>query len=75
TREFLEYSKIQGNDLTTPMPMYNFPGLKVGDKWCLCATRWLQAYKAGVAPPVVLEATHKKSLDYIDFTSLLEAKF
>lgn len=75
TREFLEYSKIQGNDLTTPMAMYNFPGLKAGDKWCLCATRWLQAYKAGVAPPVVLEATHKKSLDYIDFTSLLEAKF
>ncbi|WP_133674296.1 DUF2237 family protein [Maribacter caenipelagi] len=75
TIEFLEYSKQQGNDLITPISMYNFPGLKPGDKWCLCATRWLQAYKAGVAPPVVLEATHKKTLDYIDFASLLEAKF
>tara|TARA_R110000868_G_scaffold277069_1_gene536924 strand:+ start:183 stop:557 length:375 start_codon:yes stop_codon:yes gene_type:complete len=75
TKEFLEYSKQQGNDLITPISMYNFPGLKPGDKWCLCATRWLQAYKAGVAPPVVLEATHKKTLDYIDFASLLEAKF
>jgi uncharacterized protein (DUF2237 family) len=75
TKEFLEYSKQQGNDLITPISMYNFPGLKPGDKWCLCATRWLQAYKAGVAPPVVLEATHKKTLDDIDFASLLEAKF
>lgn len=75
TKEFLEYSKNQGNDLITPLPMYNFTGLKAGDKWCLCAKRWLQAYKAVVAPAVVLEATHKKTLDYIDFTSLLEAKF
>ncbi|WP_282112216.1 DUF2237 family protein [Maribacter stanieri] len=75
TKEFLEYSKNKGNDLITPLPMYNFPGLKAGDKWCLCAKRWLQAYKAGVAPAVVLEATHKKTLDYIDFTSLLEARF
>lgn len=75
TAEFLEYSKEQGNDLSTAKPMYDFPGLKVGDKWCLCALRWKQAAKAGVAPPVILEATHKKTLDLIDFTMLLEAKY
>ena len=75
TTEFLEYTKEQGNDLSTAKPMYNFPGLKVGDKWCLCALRWKQAAEAGVAPPVVLEATHKKTLDHIDFTKLLEAKY
>ncbi|WP_339836210.1 DUF2237 domain-containing protein [uncultured Maribacter sp.] len=75
TKEFLDYSKEQGNDLTTPMPEYNFPGLKAGDKWCLCALRWKQAADAGTAPPVVLEATHKKTLDLIDFSLLLDAKF
>lgn len=75
TTEFLEFSKLQGNDLITPMPMYNFPGLKAGDKWCLCALRWKQAAEAGVAPPVILEATHKKTLEIIEFTILLEAKF
>jgi len=74
TAEFLEYTKLQGNDLSTPMPMYQFPGLKPGDKWCLCASRWKQAYKAGKAPEVVLEATHEKALQIVDFELLLELK-
>jgi uncharacterized protein (DUF2237 family) len=74
TAEFLVYTKEQGNDLSTPMPMYQFPGLKPGDKWCLCASRWKQAYKAGKAPEVVLEATHEKALQIIDFELLLELK-
>lgn len=65
TAEFLAFSKSQGNDLTTPMPAYNFPGLEPGDRWCLCATRWQEAYEAGVAPPVILEATHQRALDVI----------
>ena len=56
TDEFLQFTKSQGNDLTTPSPQYNFPGLKAGDCWCLCARRWKEAYDAGVAPPVILEA-------------------
>lgn len=75
TAEFLEFSKSKGNDLIAPIPIYNFPGLKPGDKWCLCALRWKQAAEAGVAPPVVLEAIHKKTLEIIDFSILLEAKF
>ncbi|TLP75414.1 DUF2237 family protein [Maribacter sp. ACAM166] len=75
TLEFLEYSKNQGNDLTTPLPMYKFPGLKPGDKWCLCATRWKQAANAGAAPPVILQATHKKTLELVDFSLLLEHKW
>ena len=67
TQEFLEYSASRGNDLMTPMPYWNFPGLKPGDKWCLCVSRWLEAEKAGKAPLVLLEATHAKSLQ---FTSL-----
>lgn len=65
TDDFLEYSKSVGNDLSTPMPMYNFPGLKEGDIWCLCAQRWAQAYNAGKAPRLFLQATHEKTLDYI----------
>ena len=65
TKEFLEFTKLQGNDLTTPRQYYDFPGLKPGDKWCLCASRWLEAEKFGVAPPVVLEATNEKALDVI----------
>ena len=64
TDEFLKYSKAQGNDLITPYPAYGFAGLKPGDKWCLCAARWKEAYNAGVAPPVILEATHEKALEY-----------
>ncbi|MBS9461120.1 DUF2237 domain-containing protein [Flagellimonas sp. 389] len=74
TEEFLIYTKNQGNDLSTPIPMYNFPGLKPGDTWCLCASRWKQAWKVGKAPAVILEATHEKALQIIDFEALLEHK-
>ncbi|MCI5058291.1 MAG: DUF2237 domain-containing protein [Flavobacteriales bacterium] len=62
SEEFLEYSKAIGNDLSTPRPELNFPGLQPGDKWCVCAERWMQALKAGVAPKVYLEATHEKAV-------------
>ena len=65
TEDFLTYTKAQGNDLSTPRPQYNFPGLKPGDGWCLCAARWMEAYEAEVAPPVKLDATHEKALDII----------
>jgi uncharacterized protein (DUF2237 family) len=71
TYEFLEFSKLQGNDLSTPIPQYNFPGLKEGDRWCLCALRWKEAYEAGMAPKVVLEATNEKVLNIIELSSLL----
>lgn len=64
TQNFLNYSASKGNDLMTPIPQWNFPGLKPGDKWCLCISRWLEAEKAGKAPPIILEATHIKSLEY-----------
>jgi len=75
TQEFLTYTKAQGNDLSTPKPLYQFPGLKPGDNWCLCASRWKQAYAVGKAPEVVLEATHEKALQLIDFEMLLEYKY
>ena len=62
TAEFLAFSKAAGNDLSTPMPEYGFPGLKPGDRWCLCAPRWKEALDAGMAPQVVLEATHEETL-------------
>ena len=62
TEAFLDYSLQRGNDLVTPVPEYGFPGLKPGDRWCVCAARWLEAAEAGVAPPVVLEATHERAL-------------
>ncbi|MEA5465252.1 DUF2237 family protein [Leptothoe sp. PORK10 BA2] len=65
TAEFLAYTKAQGNDLSTPMPMYQFPGLKPGDCWCLCASRWKEAHEDGMAPKVVLAATHEKALEQI----------
>lgn len=71
TDEFLQFSKSKGNDLITPQPQYNFPGLKAGDNWCLCALRWKEAFDAGVAPPVILEATHEKALE---FATILELK-
>jgi uncharacterized protein (DUF2237 family) len=71
TDEFLEFSKAAGNDLSTPRPELGFAGLEPGDRWCLCAARWQEAYEAGVAPPVVLEATHARSLDWIDRAALL----
>jgi uncharacterized protein len=71
TSEFLEYSKHQGNDLITPRPEYDFPGLKPGDKWCLCALRWKEAFEAGCAPNVVLEATDEKALEFIEMSNLV----
>jgi len=62
TRAFLEFARKQGNDLVTPAPHYGFPGLKPGDRWCVCAGTWRQAYEAGLAPPVVLAATHEETL-------------
>ena len=67
---FLEYSKSRGNDLSTPRPEYQFPGLKPGDRWCLCATRWQEAFEAGCAPHVVLEATHESALEFVDLADI-----
>jgi len=71
TDEFLLFTKQQGNDLITPLPVYNFPGLKANDRWCLCALRWKEAFDAGIAPPVVLEATHESVLRYVSIENLL----
>jgi uncharacterized protein (DUF2237 family) len=65
TREFLDYQKTLGNDLSTPRPQFRFPGLNPGDRWCVVAARWLQAYEAGVAAPVVLAATHSRALEAV----------
>lgn len=70
TGEFLEFSKAQGNDLMTPMPQYNFPGLEAGDRWCLCAARWKEAMEAGKAPPVFLEATEESALEVVELEKL-----
>ena len=72
TDEFLQFSASRGNDLITPIPYYQFPGLKAGDKWCLCVTRLIQAEKAGKAPKVILEATHEKSLEYTQLDTLVK---
>ena len=74
TQDFLEYTKSQGNDLSTPRPQWNFPGLMSGSKWCLCISRWLEAEQAGKAPLVVLEATHKRALEYTYLTMLQKYK-
>lgn len=65
TRDFLDFTVAAGNDLVTPRPEYGFPGLLPGDRWCLCAVRWLEAARAGRAPPVILSATHEAALDVI----------
>ena len=70
TAEFLEFSKSRGNDLSTPVPSFNFDGLKPGARWCLCVTRWTEALEAGMAPPVVLEATHVSALEFADLDDL-----
>lgn len=70
TEEFLEFSKASGNDLSTPMPQFNFPGLNPGDQWCLCAARWLQAYDQNMAPKVRLSATHERALDIVPLEAL-----
>ena len=70
TDEFLIFSKTRGNDLSTPRPEYEFPGLKAGDRWCLCAARWQEAVEEGIAPPVILESTHEKALEVVDLADL-----
>ncbi|MCM0591166.1 MAG: DUF2237 domain-containing protein [Gloeotrichia echinulata IR180] len=70
TPAFLEFTKSQGNDLSTPVPQFNFPGLQPGDCWCLCAARWQEAFEAGVAPPVVLAATHARALEVCNLEDL-----
>ncbi|MFO0880127.1 MAG: DUF2237 domain-containing protein [Gemmataceae bacterium] len=70
TAEFLAFTREQGNDLSTPMPGYGFPGLKPGDRWCLCAARWKEACDAGMAPPVVLAATHEAALNVVTMDEL-----
>ncbi len=70
TEEFLEFTKSVGNDLSTPNPMSNFPGLKPGDRWCLCAARWQEALDAGVAPPVILSSTHAAALEHLALDEL-----
>ena len=70
TEEFLDFSRMRGNDLITPVPEYDFPGLAPGDRWCLCVTRWKEALEAGCAPPVVLEATHLSALEWVSLEDL-----
>ncbi|CAN5544152.1 DUF2237 domain-containing protein [soil metagenome] len=72
TDEFLEYSRSAGNDLSTPMPQYSFPGVKAGDKWCLCVDRWQQALNDDMAPLVDLEATHENALQVVRLEDLME---
>ena len=70
TADFLQFSRVRGNDLVTPNPAFAFPGLRPGDRWCLCVQRWKEALAAGVAPPVVLSATHISVLEYVDLHDL-----
>ncbi len=72
TADFLAFSRARGNDLSTPRPEYRFPGLRPGDRWCLCLSRWAEAYASGVAPDVVLEATHEKALAMVSLEALRE---
>lgn len=70
TEDFLAFSRERGNDLSTPEPEYGFPGLKPGDRWCLCLARWVEAVEADCAPPVVLEATHASVAEFVDLQTL-----
>lgn len=70
TAEFLAFSRARGNDLVTPRPEYDFPGLRPGDRWCLCVRRWREALEANVAPPVVLSACHERALDVVSLAEL-----
>ncbi len=70
TEEFLEFTVQAGNDLVTPVPEYDFPGLKAGDRWCLCVQRWTEAMRAGCAPPVVLESTHMSAIEFASLDDL-----
>ena len=71
TADFLQFSRLRGNDLITPRPEYRFRGLQPGDRWCVCALRWQEAFEAGVAPPVVLASTHHRALDYVTLAELM----
>lgn len=75
TSEFLEFSLNRGNDLITPRAEYQFPGLKPGDRWCVCALRWLEALQAGVVAPVVLESTQEKILDHVSLETLVHHQY
>lgn len=70
TADFLEFSRRRGNDLSTPVPEYEFPGLNPGDRWCLCVERWQEALEAGMAPPVFLTATHISALEFVSLAEL-----
>ncbi|NJM49441.1 MAG: DUF2237 domain-containing protein [Alkalinema sp. RU_4_3] len=70
TTAFLEFSKSRGNDLSTPVPAYEFPGLNAGDRWCLCVSRWQEAFEAGIAPKVILESCHEKALEIVKLSDL-----
>ena len=72
TEEFLKFSKLKGNDLSTPVPAFDFPGLNSGDRWCLCAARWLEAYEAGSAPSIIARATHRRALEIIPMEAMKE---
>mgnify|MGYP001236653765 FL=1 len=72
TEEFLKFSKSKGNDLSTPVPAFDFPGLNSGDRWCLCAARWLEAYEAGSAPSIIARATHRRALEIIPMEVIKE---
>ena len=72
TKDFLDFTRLMGNDLSTPNSLFNFPGLKPGDRWCLCAKRWKEAYLAGCAPPVILQATNEASLRFVKLSQLIE---
>ena len=70
TEEFLNFSRSRGNDLIQAVPAFQFPGLKAGDRWCLCVQRWKEAFEAGVAPRIVLESTHISTLEFVDLSDL-----
>lgn len=72
TDDFLRFSREHGNDLSTPIPMYDFPGLHAGDRWCLCLPRWIEAYNENMAPRIVLEATHMSAIEHISIEVLKE---
>jgi uncharacterized protein len=75
TEEFLDFTRIRGNDLVTPQPQWTFPGLRPGDRWCVVAERWNEALEAGVAPPVVLKSTHASALEFVSMSDLEKHAF
>jgi uncharacterized protein (DUF2237 family) len=75
TSEFLAFTRSRGNDLSTPRPEYDFPGLRSGDRWCLCVGRWAEAFELGQAPQVVLEATHLSALEFVNLEDLRSHEF